>query len=59
ILNMCRVFAFKQEKKILSKRPGWEWGLVHFPTNHHSLILLALKEYRGETVLLEQYNDSE
>ena len=59
ILNLCRVMAFKQENKILSKRAGGEWGLVHFPTNYHSLIQLALKEYRGETVLLEQYNDSE
>ena len=59
ILNLCRVMAFKQENKILSKRAGGEWGLVHFPTNYHSLIQLALKEYQGETVLLEQYNDSE
>ena len=45
ILNLCRVLAFKQEKLILSKQEGGNWGLSHVPKTYHNLIQQALDEY--------------
>lgn len=48
ILNLCRVIACKEEKLILSKKQGGEWGLVHLPERYHALIRDALAAYRSE-----------
>lgn len=47
ILNLCRVLAYKNERLILSKREGGEWGLEHVPAAYRPLILEALRDYRG------------
>ena len=46
-LNMARVLAWTREKKVLSKQEGGEWGLKNLPEKYHSLLLEALKEYKG------------
>ena len=47
ILNSCRVLAFQDDGRILSKDEGGVWGLAHLPSAHHALIALALAEYRA------------
>lgn len=44
-LNLCRVLAFKEEKCILSKQEGGEWGIAHLPEKYIKLISDALTEY--------------
>ena len=44
-LNLCRVLAYKQEKLILSKQEGGQWGLAHVPPKYSRLIQGALDEY--------------
>ena len=44
ILNLCRVLAAAQERLVLSKQEGGEWGLTHLP-EHAALIGAALGEY--------------
>lgn len=51
ILNLCRVLAFKQEKLILSKQEGGNWGLAHIPKKYSSLIQQALDEYASVGVM--------
>lgn len=46
ILNLCRVYAYKQSEKILSKQEGGEWGLFFMEKKYHPLINAALKEYK-------------
>ena len=51
ILNLARVLAYLEEKKVLSKAEGGAWGLEHLPEKYHPLILSALSEYEsGEDV---------
>lgn len=45
ILNLCRVFAYKTEERILSKQEGGEWGICHVPETYQTLIVQALDEY--------------
>lgn len=45
ILNFCRVLAYKQEKLILSKQEGGNWGLNNIPEKYRSLVQQALDEY--------------
>ena len=45
ILNLARVYAFLEEKLILSKKEGGEWALLNLPAKYHPLIQNALKEY--------------
>ena len=47
ILNSCRVLAFQDDGRILSKDEGGVWGLAHLPSAHHALIALALADYRA------------
>lgn len=47
VLNTCRVLAFLQEERILSKDEGGVWGLDHLSFAHHGLINQALVNYRG------------
>ena len=47
-LNLARIVAWIQEKKVLSKREGGEWGLEHLPQVYHGLLQEALREYHGE-----------
>ena len=46
-LNLARVYAWTEEKKVLSKQEGGEWGLKNLPDKYHSLLQEALKEYKG------------
>lgn len=47
ILNLCRVLAYAQEGRVLSKEQGGQWGLSHLPAAHVNLIQLALSAYGG------------
>lgn len=48
ILNLCRVAAWVEEKQILSKQQGGEWGLAHLPAMYQPLIRAALDAYRSD-----------
>ena len=45
ILNLARVLAWLEEKKVLSKKEGGEWGFGNLPEEYHPLIRAALEEY--------------
>ncbi|CRZ34064.1 streptomycin 3'-adenylyltransferase [Herbinix hemicellulosilytica] len=47
ILNLCRVLAYVQEKFILSKEEGAEWGILNLPGKYRNLIRAALDEYKN------------
>lgn len=62
VLNACRVLAFVNEGRVLSKDEGGAWALSHLPLEQHGLIRAALAVYRGveehlhvETEVLEQF----
>lgn len=44
VLNLCRVLAYLEDGKILSKKQGGEWGAARFP-RHAALIRAALTHY--------------
>lgn len=48
ILNLCRVAAWVEEKQVLSKRQGGEWGLAHLPATYQPLIRNALDAYSSD-----------
>lgn len=55
ILNLCRVLAFQEDKCILSKREGGEWGIVHLPEKYIKLIADAMTEYAaGDSMELDE-----
>lgn len=45
VLNLCRVIACQEEKLLLSKQEGGEWGLVHLPEECRPAIRNALNAY--------------
>lgn len=47
-LNLARVLAYLEEKTVLSKQEGGEWGLKNLPVKYHGLLQEALREYQGE-----------
>lgn len=47
ILNLCRVLAFREEGKILSKEEGGNWGLARLPEEYRPLVASALAQYAG------------
>src|SRR5262249_39713285 len=48
VLNCCRVLAFRQERTVMSKAQGAEWGLRSAPERFHRLIGEAAADYAGE-----------
>lgn len=52
ILNVCRITAYKQDKRVLSKLEGGKWGLEHFDSTYHPLIQQALSVYQAQTPLI-------
>lgn len=55
VLTYCRVAAYVEEEKILSKQEGGEWGLVNLPTCYHEVIKKALHCYQTD----ENMDDSD
>lgn len=55
-LNLCRVLAYLQEKLVLSKKEGGEWGLNGLPQKFRALIQEALHSYASDE---EMITDSE
>jgi len=45
ILNLCRVYAYRQDGAVLSKETGGQWSFTHLPEKYHSLIQAALDYY--------------
>lgn len=50
-LNLCRVLAYLQEGKVLSKRAGGEWGLDTLPNKFHGMIQDALHSYETDLTM--------
>lgn len=48
ILNLCRVFAYKNDGLILSKERGGLWGIENLPNQYIALLSKALKNYKSE-----------
>lgn len=48
ILNLCRVFAYKNDGLILSKDQGGLWGIENLPKQYVVLLSKALKNYKSE-----------
>jgi predicted nucleotidyltransferase len=48
VLNCCRVLAYANERVVLSKAEGGEWGLRELPRQYRPLAERALQAYRGE-----------
>jgi len=46
-LNLCRIVAWLEEKRILSKKEGGEWGIMHLPSKYRDLLSWALALYSG------------
>ena len=46
-LNLARVLAYREERLVLSKQEGGEWGLRHLPEKYRPLIRTALEDYRS------------
>ena len=46
ILNLCRVLAFLEDGRILSKKEGAEWVIEHLPDDASLVVRSALKCYR-------------
>ena len=46
-LNLARALAYKEEGLVLSKKEGGDWAISHLPSEYHSLISDALREYSG------------
>ena len=47
ILNLARVLACLEEKKVLSKKEGGVWGLKFLPDQYRPLVRSALQEYES------------
>ena len=47
ILNLCRVFAYLKDRKILSKEQGGLWGLENLPLKYQDVIQNALDDYKN------------
>lgn len=47
-LNLCRVLAWAQEKRVLSKEQGGRWGLARLPERFAPVIQSALSAYTGQ-----------
>jgi len=44
-LNLCRVLAYQEEGRLLSKQDGGEWGLKNLPEIYHPVVCSALAVY--------------
>jgi streptomycin 3"-adenylyltransferase len=47
VLNACRVLAFLQEGKVLSKLEGGSWGMRALPLVFTPLLEAAMESYQG------------
>ena len=48
VLNLCRVMAYRRDKRITSKREGGRWALENLDPRFHALIRLALQASQSE-----------
>jgi len=50
VLNLCRIYAFKIDGQLLSKKEGGLWALKHESVNqmYHPLIEKALEDYKTQ-----------
>jgi predicted nucleotidyltransferase len=48
VLNACRVLAFVEQGRVLSKDEGGEWALASIQAEWHGLVRAVLKGYRGQ-----------
>lgn len=52
ILNLCRVLAYVQDKLVLSKKEGGEWGIKNIDDKYQGLIKEALECYSSDQDML-------
>ncbi len=57
ILNLCRVLAYIQDERVLSKKQGGAWGLTHLPENLKPVVRKAQRVYVQDT--FETFEDME
>ena len=48
VLTLCRVLGFVQDKLVLSKKEGGDWGLRNVDRKYHGLINEALECYASD-----------
>lgn len=48
ILNLCRILAYTQDRLVLSKKEGGEWGIKNIDVKYQELIKEALVCYTSE-----------
>ena len=51
VLNLCRVLAYLEDSKVLSKKQGGEWGIHKLPKEYRFLIERALACYGGSDIM--------
>ena len=51
LLNLCRVLAYKEEKRVLSKREGGLWALKSLRDPVPACVRWALAQYTGDVAL--------
>jgi len=56
-LNLCRVYAYMVDGKVLSKEQGGKWGLENLPSKYHNLIAQVRDNYVSGTALNKDKND--
>jgi predicted nucleotidyltransferase len=49
VLNACRVLAYAEAGRVLSKDEGGAWAIEALPAEHRDVIGAALATYRGES----------
>jgi len=59
ILNLCRVLAYKEEKRILSKYAGGKWAMNFLPKKYVALIEKAVKQYTDPSIAKTHYSFNE
>lgn len=48
ILNLCRVLAYVEESRVLSKEQGGLWGLENLPARYEPVVRAALNAYGSD-----------
>lgn len=56
ILNLCRVLAYLEERKVLSKKEGAVWGLKMLPKKFASVVASALRCYESDEEMFADKN---
>lgn len=56
ILNLCRVLAYVQDKLVLSKKEGGEWGIKNIDNKYQGLIKRTLECYNSDQNMITDHS---